>query len=81
MKKTILCLALIASLNSCSQKKEQLTDIKMDINANNIVDKVTEQVKHYPKEPIYYLYASNSLCVYEILINDLPVHQNYKYQQ
>ncbi|TRX37439.1 hypothetical protein FNW52_05615 [Flavobacterium sp. ZT3R18] len=53
----------------------------MDITANNIVSKITEQVKHYPKEPIYYLYVANSLCVYEILVNDFPVHQNYKYVQ
>lgn len=66
---------------SCSQKKENTKDINMDITANNIVDKTVEQVKHYSKEPIYYLYASNSLCVYEILVNDYPIHQNYKYEQ
>ncbi len=81
MKKIILCLALIASLNSCSQKKEQLKETNMDITANNIVNKINEQVKHYPKEPIYYLYAANSLCVYEILVNDYPIHQNYEYVQ
>ncbi|TRX37437.1 hypothetical protein FNW52_05605 [Flavobacterium sp. ZT3R18] len=81
MKKALVYLALIASLNSCSQKKEQLKEINMNITSDNIADKITEQVKHYPKEPIYYLYASNSLCIYEILVNDYPIHKNYKYEQ
>jgi hypothetical protein len=53
----------------------------MDITSNNIVTKTIEQVKHYSKEPIYYLYAANSLCVYEILVNDYPIWKNYKYVQ
>jgi hypothetical protein len=81
MKKVLIYLALIASLNSCSQKKDNIKETNMDITANNIVTKITEQVKHYSKEPIYYIYAANSLCVYEILVNDLPVHQNYEYEQ
>jgi hypothetical protein len=81
MKKTLIYLSLVASLNSCSQNKEQIKDTNMDITANNIVDKTVEEVKHYHKEPIYYLYAANSLCVYEILVNDYPIHQNYKYEQ
>ena len=81
MKNTLFCLALIVSLNSCSQNKEQIKDTNMDITASNIVNKINEQVKHYPKEPIYYLYAANSLCVYEILVNDYPIHQNYEYEQ
>jgi len=80
MKKAILSLVLLISLNSCSQKGN-LKNQNMEITASNIVDKINAQVKHYPSEPIYYVYVANSLCVYEILVNDLPVHQNYKYEQ
>jgi hypothetical protein len=66
---------------SCSQKKDNIKGTNMDISANNIVAKITEHVKHYSKEPIDYLYAANSLCVYEILVNDYPIHQNFKYEQ
>jgi len=66
---------------SCSQKIENLKETKMEITSDNIAQKTIEQIKHYPSEPIYYIYAANSLCVYEILVNDLPVHQNYEYQQ
>lgn len=53
----------------------------MEITSDNIATKTIEQIKHYHKEPIYYLYVANSLCVYEILINDYPIHLNYKYEQ
>lgn len=81
MRKVIIALTLMVSLSSCSQKKEYIKEQNMEITSNNIAAKTIEQIKHYQSEPIYYIYATNSLCVYEILVNDLPVHQNYKYQQ
>lgn len=71
----------MVSISSCSQKKENVKEKNMEITSNNIIDKTTEEVKHYAHEPIYYMYVANSLCVYEILVNDFPVHQNYKYEQ
>ncbi|TRX37438.1 hypothetical protein FNW52_05610 [Flavobacterium sp. ZT3R18] len=81
MKKYFIYSMFFVCCVSCSQNKEQIKDTNMGITANNIVAKTVQQVQHYPKEPIYYLYVANSLCVYEILVNDLPVHQNYKYEQ
>lgn len=52
-----------------------------EITANNIVEKITEQVKRHPKEPFYYFYVGNSLCVYEILVNDFPIQKSFKYEQ
>lgn len=53
----------------------------MEITSDNIATETIKQVKHYPYEPIYYIYAANSLCVYEILVNDYPIHLNYEYEQ
>lgn len=78
MKKSIIYLTLIAILLACSNKKEKPMN---EITANNIVDKINEQVKRYPKEPYYYFYVGNSLCVYEILINDFPIQKSFKYEQ
>ena len=74
MKKAIIYLTLIASIIACSQKKEKPMS---DITANNIVEKITNQVKHYPKEPFYYFYVGNSLCTYEILVNDFPIQKSF----
>ncbi|WP_294960981.1 hypothetical protein [uncultured Flavobacterium sp.] len=81
MKRTILYIVLIASLNACSQKKGNVKEQNMEITSDNIANKTVEQIKHYPSEPIYYVYAANSLCIYELLVNDLPVYQNYEYEQ
>jgi len=82
MKEIILALAFMASLSSCSQKKEDSKNKNnMEITSDNIVTKTIEQIKHYPQEPIYYIYVANSLCVYEVLVNDYPIHLNYEYQQ
>ncbi|WP_395077999.1 hypothetical protein [Flavobacterium sp.] len=76
--KAIIYLTLIASLTACSQKKEKPMN---EITASNIVEKITKEVKHYPKEPFYYIYVANSLCVYEILINDYSIKKLFKYEQ
>ncbi len=81
MRKSLNFIMFLVCFVSCSQKKENLTEQNMEITANNIVEKIVQEVKHYPSEPIYYVYVANSLCVYELLVNDLPVHLNYKYEQ
>ena len=63
---------------ACSQKKENTMN---DITEKNIVDKITAQVKRYPKEPFYYVYIGNSLCIYEFFVNDLPIEKHYEYSQ
>ena len=78
MKKVIIYLTIIASTISCSQKKQKPM---IEITAKNIVEQITSQVKHYPKEPFYQIYVANSLCVYELLVNDFPVHKQFEYAQ
>lgn len=78
MKKAIIYLTIIASFTACSQKKEKPMN---EITEKNIVEKITQQVKRYPKEPFYYFYVGNSLCVYEILVNDFPIQKSFKYEQ
>ncbi|RZJ51194.1 MAG: hypothetical protein EOO44_14975 [Flavobacterium sp.] len=36
---------------------------------------------HFPKEPVYQVYVKNSLCVYELLVNDYPVGKMFDYAQ
>lgn len=48
-----------------------------EINSKNIVEEITKQVKYYNKEPRYYIKISNQNCFSEILVNDIPVFQNF----
>ncbi|MCG8734661.1 hypothetical protein G1K90_11830, partial [Tenacibaculum finnmarkense] len=75
---------------TCGQsKKEDVKESKMyditkfidqeikEITANNIIEKIQEQVKGYPQEPMYLLRINQEYCTYEVLVNDFPVYENY----
>ena len=75
------------SLSCCGQEKksaitsdgEKISIIQNpDINSQNFVAKLTEKVKHYPKEPIYYMRLAKANCVIEVLVNDYLVHEDYE---
>ena len=75
------------SLSCCGQEKksaiksdrEKISIVQNpDINAQNFVSKLTQKVKHYPKEPIYYIRLGKENCVIEVLVNDYPVYEDYE---
>lgn len=76
MRKLILSTIMVASLTACSQNKKE-TMQNPNINAGNIVEEITKQVKHYPSEKIYKIRHEHDLCYYEILLNDIPVFRNF----
>ena len=87
MKKILILFFAISILFACGQeKKSAITSDKEkisimqnpDINSKNFVSKVLEKVKHYPKEPIYYIRLGKANCLIEVLVNDYPVHENYE---
>ena len=84
MKKLIIYITLITSLMAC---KKENTNYKNTVMTNNKLTKdnyvatMLKEIKHYPKEPFYYFHVGNSLCVYEILVNDLPIRNSFKYEQ
>jgi len=85
MKKIILIISFLISLTACSQKeKTEINNKKMDksqLTPENYVATMLKEIKQYPSEPMYYIYVKNSLCVYEILVNDLPVRKQFSYEQ
>ncbi|MDI9309581.1 MAG: hypothetical protein QM535_05150, partial [Limnohabitans sp.] len=86
MKTKLILLSLIL-LYSCkeglSQTKNINTNAKVtvmnpEINAKNYVAKMIEKVKHYDKEPLYYIRIGKANCLVEVLVNDRLVHYNYE---
>ncbi|TDW50127.1 hypothetical protein EV144_102562 [Flavobacterium sp. 270] len=80
-------------ISSCGQEKKQSEPISIkintaypEVNAKNFEQKLLESVKHYEKEPIYYLRINKINCLIEILIktstyyagNKLPEVKNRK---
>ena len=48
-----------------------------EITSENFVEKVSEKVKHYDYEPLYFLRVQH-YGHYEILVNDIPVFKYYR---
>ena len=75
MKKAVLTLFLLLSLQSCSQKT--MITQNPNITADNLVEEITKQVKHYPSEPQYVMHYFNGVCNFEIYINDFKVVKSF----
>ena len=45
-----------------------------NITADNLVEEIAKQVKHYPSERIYGIDYSNDNCYFDMFINDIKVH-------
>lgn len=79
MSKYRKCLQFILlgiSLIACSQSKNEIMQ-NSNINANNIVEEITKQIKHYPSEKQYTFTYNNHMCYFEILVNDMPSFKEY----
>ena len=81
MKNVILLCVSVVFFWTCSQKKTTIIDQNGEITSSNIVEKVNEQIKQYTKEPIYQVYVKNSLCTYDLLVNDYPIGKISDYAQ
>ena len=64
------------SLQSCYQNKNQIMQ-NQNITADNIVQEITKQIKHYPVENIYGFNHNGNKCYFEIFINDIPAFRNF----
>jgi len=84
MKNTSIYISFLIFLFACVQEKKQ-PEISIKINtefpeisASNFEQKLLESVKHYKKEPLYFMRINKLNCIIEVLLNDYPVHKDYK---
>jgi hypothetical protein len=72
-------ITLFLMIISCSQTNNKQKNMMQNpnINSKNIVEEITKQVKRYDYEPRYFIKISQNWCFAEILVNDLPVYNNY----
>ncbi|ATA83178.1 hypothetical protein [Capnocytophaga sputigena] len=72
MKHWFLCVFVSVVFHSCSQPTP--VNQNSNITADNLVEEIAKQVKHYPSERIYGLGYSNNNCYFDMFINDIKVH-------
>ena len=75
MKKAILTLFLLLSLQSCLQKKETMITQNPNITADNLVEEITKQVKHYPSEKVYKIRYSNDNCYFDMFVDGIRAYR------
>ena len=66
MKKAILTLFLLLSLQSFSQKT--MITQNPNITANNLVEEIAKQVSHYNYEPIYIMNLSTKYILSLVIV-------------
>lgn len=81
MKKIILTTLILFSLQSCSQKTETMLNQNQDITADNIVEEISKQIKHYPSEKIYKLSYLNEIAFFKLYVNDVLVYREFQFPQ
>lgn len=48
------------------------------IMADNALSVKEKMIKHFPKEPLYYVYMDHEQCFFEILVNDIPAFRYFQ---
>ena len=79
------CLLFFGSCAQTTSGQTNMYDINQyldeeskQITKENFVDQIMKQIKHYPKEPVYYLRINKQNCLIEVLVNDVRRHVDYE---
>ncbi len=78
MRNDLFFSLLMVCFCGCSQNKTETIMQNPEITEKNIVNKLSSEVKHYDYEPMYYLSYEQISCFSEILVNDIPVNENFQ---
>ena len=74
MKHIIFTLLVLTAFYSCSQPTP--VNQNPNIPADNLVEEIAKQVKHYPSEKIYGIDYSNDNCYFDMFIDNIKVPYN-----
>ena len=75
MKHWFLCVFVSVVFHSCSQPTP--VNQNSNITADNLVEEIAKQVKHYPSEKIYGIEYSNNDCFFDVFVDGLKVYTNF----
>lgn len=77
MTKILYASVFLFSILSCSQKQKTMLNQNPDITADNIVEEIAKQVKHYPSEKIYNLGYSNDKCYFDMYVDGIKLNKAF----
>ena len=68
MKSILFAILLLFFINGC------ISQIKINtMEITKIGEEISQSVKRYPNEPIYYIGMYSERCTFQVLINDMPI--------
>ncbi|WP_282055640.1 hypothetical protein [Maribacter luteus] len=73
-KHLTLLMIVLWSVFSCAQQNK-------DINATNVVEYMAAKVKTYDKHPMYAIRPLQNNCIFEILVNDVLLYDEYSLEK
>jgi hypothetical protein len=73
MKHIIFTLLVLTAFYSCSQPTP--VNQNPNITADNLVEEIAKQVKHYPSEKIYGLGYSNNNCYFDMFVDGIRAYR------
>lgn len=80
--KNLFFIILIPMILSCQDKQFKNPPIthssSVNITEQNLFSSYEKSVKHFPNEPIYYIYVDHEQCFFDILVNDIPAFRYFE---
>ena len=73
MKHIIFTLLVLTAFHSCSQPTP--VNQNPNITADNLVEEIAKQVKHYPSEKIYGIDYSNNNCYFDMFVDGIRAYR------
>ena len=73
MKHIIFTLLVLTAFYSCSQPTP--VNQNPNITADNLVEEIAKQVKHYPSEKVYKIRYSNDNCYFEMFVDGIRAYK------
>ena len=84
MKNFLITFSLAILFSACGKENKKPINTKImniqypEVNATNFEQKLSNAVKHYEKEPMYFMRVNKINCLVEIFVNDYRVHKDYE---
>ena len=73
MKHWFLWVFVLVAFQSCSQPTP--VNQNPNITANNLVEEIAKQVKHYPSEKVYKIRYSNDNCYFDMFVDGIRAYR------
>jgi len=84
MKKILITILSICTLASCAQRKQSMIPYPKEYNnitAENYIENLVPKIEKYDNHSKYFIRPTQDNCIFEILVNDIPIYKEYSLEK